>query len=1001
MVPVKNTLLITFCLFLLLTSSLKSDPNSLAFSDLKAQTESFIESGDFPTALPYLKEMIKRTEALGDANKRKPLEPLFYFVALGHMMRHSQTTQPSELREALKYFGFYEKEFKSEQRYVNVLSSRADCYRVLGDFKNAILPLKELINKRNRPYRYSEEVYQATLEKIVEAYYILQDWDNGESWFRKLLNETQKEEEKGRAASALVELYLKKNQVDKTIALLPTLLKESPSRYSLGLNVALLKAGNQMRASGKYNQASLFFSLTLTPDEMIAYNEKRIRSLKSKLSFFKRKKRQEMIEELELDIFNTQQLMESLRKVESYGPDLDILKARVYFDTGRIWEAYYSHNKIINDYKDHENIEEFIFATIHGANQIGKPELAMDIGREYLANPSYQAFRKDVAMMMMQVYQDQGDYDRFFELGNEFVEQFSENQDGGVVIYLMGNTWLQLNEIDTLISKFKQFINSYPKAPWLDGCYYWVGLASIYQGNFNRAKEFFGPLVDKYPFSTYNEDGLYRYAVSIYGSGDVDGGEEAFKNFIDKYNTGSLRGECEYFLGQIYGSRGEIDKAVEHYSEVSLYADSEDYIKNSFFERGKLFFKNKMYQEMAGVYKDFLDQYPESPSFTDAIYEMGRAKELMGKPGEMQKDYMEGIINYGNYPDSKGVDKLLDVFVSKYYTTRNHLEKTIQFLEKCLKDTTFCERFIKDKGYLYEYFVENSFIDRKVEQRFRNDKAFESMETIIDPLKSTLKSYKTQYAVFPKTTPEDLFQPAFKKANNSGQFTLAFRLQMALEERGIFVNKSKVFSEDDFQFASPKLLVWIASKLKSSDPELAKNANSKVIDEFPESSYVLDALISMGELAQKNKNYNSAMNYYEKASLQFYDNEQVPLLVIKMGDIMREQGQFENAREKYQSILKTPSWRTGTLQAQALYHLGLSYFDEQKYNEAHGFFERVFVGHAYFADWAIQAYMMDARTLTKMGNNADAKKTLKECLAKDSYKENPYFLEAQELNNTL
>lgn len=996
-----KTLLFLFIAILLLPIKLSANPQSLGYSSLKSQTESLLATGDLVTAIPYLEELINRTEALTDDSKRQPLEAMFFFAGRGYMMKFGSSVQKEDLKKALEYFERYEKEFKKEQRFVQVLISRADTYRAMGDFKKALEPLEELITKRNRPYRYTEEEYQSTLEKIVQAYYFLQDYNGGEPWFRKLLEESPDPQEKTRAAAALVESYLKQGKIDETLNLLPILLTESPSRYSLGLNVALLKAGNEMREAGNYNEASLFYSLTLTPDQMIAYNDKRIKKLQKELAYFKDKRRQEKIEELEIEIFNTEQTNQSLKEVESYGPDLEILKARVYFDTGRIWEAFYAHKGIITKYPEHEAVEDFIFATIHGANQIEKPELALEIGQNYLENPKWQKFRQDVVMMMLQVYLQKEDYESFFELGKTFVEQFSDKEEGSVVIYLLGSTWLNLNEISTLIENFQGYIKRYPNAPWLDGCYYWVGLASIYQGNFEQGKKYFEPLVKNYPYSGYHEDGMYRYAVCIYGSGDVDGGIIAFNNFIDKYSTGNLRGESEYFLGQIYASKGELETAVEHYSQVDFYAETPDYVKNAYFERGKLFHKNKMYERMAQVYKDYLDKYPDSEFFTDAVYELGRAKELLGRPGEMQKDYMDAIISYGNYPDSKGVDKLLEVFVNKYYKLRNHLEESIAFIERCLNEDEFCEKFIQDKGHLYEFFLENPHIDRKIEERFRTDSAFESLDSAQKSLRDMLTEYQEQYDIFPKTTPEDLFKPAFEKANKKGEFTLAYRLQMALEKRGIFVNRSKVFTRDDFQFASPKLLVWMAQKSANSDPEMAKEAVNIVLDQYPESSAILPAYTLMAEVYDNAKNYDRAIYFYEKLSEQFYDKPEAPVAVIKIGDILRKQRQFDEAREKYQLIIKTPSWKTGESYAQALYHIGLSYFDEGKFPEAHGFFERVFVGHSYYIDWAIQAYMMDAKALKEMGRLQDAMKTLKECLDKDSYKESEYYLKAQELLNTL
>ena len=86
------------------------------------------------------------------------------------------------------------------------------------------------------------------------------------------------------------------------------------------------------------------------------------------------------------------------------------------------------------------------------------------------------------------------------------------------------------------------------------------------------------------------------------------------------------------------------------------------------------------------------------------------------------------------------------------------------------------------------------------------------------------------------------------------------------------------------------------------------------------------------------------------------------------------------AREKYQYILRVPDWR-GILHARALYQTGQSYMADADYPAAHGFFERTFLGYANFTEWSAQAYLADAEALLKMGDSEGAAGTLDEAIA--------------------
>ena len=53
---------------------------------------------------------------------------------------------------------------------------------------------------------------------------------------------------------------------------------------------------------------------------------------------------------------------------------------------------------------------------------------------------------------------------------------------------------------------------------------------------------------------------------------------------------------------------------------------------------------------------------------------------------------------------------------------------------------------------------------------------------------------------------------------------------------------------------------------------------------------------------------------------------------------------------------------------------------DQAYAKAHGFYERTFLGYSQFKVLSAKAYLGDAQSLLKMGNNSDAISTLTEAL---------------------
>ena len=50
------------------------------------------------------------------------------------------------------------------------------------------------------------------------------------------------------------------------------------------------------------------------------------------------------------------------------------------------------------------------------------------------------------------------------------------------------------------------------------------------------------------------------------------------------------------------------------------------------------------------------------------------------------------------------------------------------------------------------------------------------------------------------------------------------------------------------------------------------------------------------------------------------------------------------------------------------------------YAEAHGFYERTFLGYSHFGEWCTRAYLADAEALIQMGDAEGAKATLTEAV---------------------
>ena len=300
------------------------------------------------------------------------------------------------------------------------------------------------------------------------------------------------------------------------------------------------------------------------------------------------------------------------------------------------------------------------------------------------------------------------------------------------------------------------------------------------------------------------------------------------------------------------------------------------------------------------------------------------------------------------------------------------------FFEDLLNDKSFRRQLIEDRSYMFRYFMAHRELDRSAVQRMQEDLAFSrSLLNDPGPINTWLTEYKRRLAEFPKSTPVDRIRPVYEEAVEDGKQTLAFRAQMLLDRQGEPVEENPIFTASDFNVASPATLVWMGERMRTINVEIAKNALNTLLETFPNSEQVGDALMLLGQIAADGFQYEEAIEHFQALQERMPASRMAARATVRIADIYIEQEQFDRAREIYSRIMKNPRWR-GEPQAEALYKLGMLNYDRGEYGKARAFFERVYVGHAYYTEWAAKSYVMDARSLIAQGNRSDAASVINE-----------------------
>ena len=550
--------LIFLCCVFVLPSAHSQSPADMPLRQVITEAQSLIGQGDFAGASPLLDELEKRFEDEEDPEVEKILQQFGFVRGVGYLQSFAKTGNKDFLGKASAAFGFFAEKFPNDSKAVMALQKRTDCLRALHDWKEAARVI-ELLLDNTKPYR-KQILKRSELMNLyfgrAQCYHIEQDWAKGEPSFKELLKYADLAKDEDRSAyavSCLTEMFVQTKRIDEVFPLLPRLSGDTPARYDLRLNVNLMQGAAQLKDKERHVEASLFYALTMTTEEIVAFYTERQKQLQAELSQYEQiialqgntmpKRRLEILKERSNTIaMKLTSAKGQLKLAQDTPPFTTVLrwrKADNFQITKRDWESFWGFYWLYKDFPKHESVENFIYAAFASANTVKHREKSIELGEEYLKNKEWKKFRADVTFIMANAYRQEAEslqnvaislqsamgtaerdraekakiksaeyYNRFFALCDDFIEVMPEHKYAKDFVGMMGSVFFKRRKFDGLLEKFAGFENGvmnrakgyvnrseFNKSPAMPTAHYMSGLALLASGKFEEAKPLLGAVV--------------------------------------------------------------------------------------------------------------------------------------------------------------------------------------------------------------------------------------------------------------------------------------------------------------------------------------------------------------------------------------------------------------------------------------------------------------------------------------------------------------------------
>ncbi len=958
-------------------ASAQDDASQLGFTALQTQANALVEQGKLVEALPLLKELVERVEAAEKSDIK--LDFPVFLIGTAHIQLYVASGQESELQEALRWYDKLQEEFPNSPKIKDMLLKRIDVLRVLGQNDGATTIMRDLLSGKYSNVRLSFSEQSKLLKDLTDIYYSTGKLKEGLPYFGQLMETTRDPEERALAAAASFEALFAEKRIDDAIRLLPNLARESEVRYRPRLNVALLKASDSLVDQARINDAALILNLIKTTDLMIEFHENQIA-----LKTAQREQRiafgnaQDQVERLTQEISTLEKNLELLRTLPTLRNELLVRRARNYTKTGRRYEAFWMFYDLMIENPDDEQAEFYHFATFSNALQLKKTETAIEVGRIYRAKFPAGDYYSDVSGALAGLFKNNGYDDEFLALATDFLDQRPQDAVSRALFAQWATFLIERELYAELIAQAAAWYNKHSNSIYEDGIFYWGGMAELQIGLFADAVGSFSRLVDKYPNSVYAEDGLLRKGAAQFYAQDFEPSRDTLRLYVSKYPHGQALDQAYFFLGELENLAGNLELALGYFTKADEITQLQDVHDGAAFRIGVIYEALERYDEMASHFLHYIERFGEEGNRTRAVFELGRAYEYLMRPVEMLALYRENISRYAQDPTNSGVDSLIEGYAEKYEQNKTMLERTVALFDQLQNDAEFREKFVTDRGFLFEHFYVNQDIYQPLYNQLRGNPAFSpALVDDISPIAEIMVPFREQLAAYPEQKPEAFYRAGLEQAVKNSDRVAETRMLMGLYRLDVELDPQQRFDDALVASLTPRSILYIADYERDKRLDFAIQAWNQILINYPTDDATIVAYMRLADVSAEKGQNTDALNYLEQIATLFPGSPQVPAVILRQGEILSEIGRSKEAREKYQYMLRVPEWR-GVLQARALYQIGQSYMAESAYAEAHGFFERTFLGYPHLAEWSARAYLADAEALVGMNEPQDAITTLKE-----------------------
>jgi TolA-binding protein len=381
-------------------------------------------------------------------------------------------------------------------------------------------------------------------------------------------------------------------------------------------------------------------------DQALAYIESlptmsvRVRSVYQKVTFKKG-----------IELFNAGRYYDAVRiltKSVEYHYD-DEVQSEAYYWLGEAYSIGNKQEEAIQAYKNVFEIEDTgrFISHIKAKYGIGyiyynmkDYEKALGYFREYVEEVEslhISLFLNDALLRLADCYYATKNYENAIGFYDRAIRRGNPEKD--YAYFQIGMIHGIEKRVDNAVGNFERVIEEYPDSRLFDDALFYKGQVTFENGNYELAIKRFTDMITREPQSAYIPQTYVNRAISYYNLQNLNAAIKDYQFVIKEYPQSRVANSALLGLQEAMNAANRTEELSEY---IALYKaanpDSKD-LASIEFESAKSLYFNLNYSGAIRAFREYLNNYPESPFLLESHYYLGESYYRNGDKKEAIQEF--------------------------------------------------------------------------------------------------------------------------------------------------------------------------------------------------------------------------------------------------------------------------------------------------------------------------------------------------------------------------